>query len=323
MTLDYRNAGVDLRVAEEVAARISNRLGARLFGGFLPVPALRGYDSPILVSSIDGVGTKVRLAALLDRIEGLGEDIVHHCVNDIAVHGARPLLFLDYLAFHRVDPEFVDRLINSIAGACDTLDILLAGGETAEMPLVYTEGQFDLAGAIVGVVEEREIVDGRTIGAGDVLLGFPSSGLHTNGFSLVQRLFTEADYERFEPALGRTLGEALLEPHRCYLPEIRALIEGAMVHGLAHITGGGIAGNLSRILPAGLDALVELPPAPPLFRFIKERGVDGDEMRAVFNMGIGFIAVCAPAILRDVPAGAIYLGEVRRGPEEKGRVIFA
>ncbi|HLJ67675.1 MAG TPA: phosphoribosylformylglycinamidine cyclo-ligase [Chloroflexota bacterium] len=326
MTLSYREAGVDLAVAERIAGRLAARLGTGLFGGFLPVPELREYDEPVLISSIDGVGTKVRLAALLDRPGGLGEDLVHHCVNDIAVHGARPLLFLDYLAFHRLEAPRVERIVASIADACSVLGIALAGGETAEMPLVYGEGSFDMAGAIVGVAERSAIVDGSAIRAGDVLLGLESSGLHTNGYSLVQRVFSEADYRRYEPALGRTLGEALLEPHRCYLQDIGTLLATDAVHGLAHITGGGIDGNLERIVPTGLQATVSLPPPPPLFALLESAGIDSGEMRRVFNMGIGLVAVCDRSIqslaTERLPGGCHVLGEITQNDESARRVMI-
>jgi phosphoribosylformylglycinamidine cyclo-ligase len=321
MSVTYRDAGVDLTVADEVAATLRARLQTGLFGGFLPVPQLKEYDLPVLVSSIDGVGTKVHLAAQLDRVEGLGQDLVHHCVNDIAVHGAEPLLFLDYLAFHRVDPALVDRIVTSIAGACSALGITLAGGETAEMPLVYPEGRFDLAGAIVGAVDQARIIDGSAIRPGDVLLGLPSSGLHTNGYSLVQHLFYEDEYNRYERALGTTLGEALLTPHRCYLREIRCLSATGAVHGLAHITGGGIEGNLNRIIPDDLTARITPSEPPPLFRYLAATGIDTAEMRSVFNMGIGLIAVCDPSILRQISCYPV-IGRVDASEIGDRRVIW-
>lgn len=387
MTISYRDAGVDLAAAGEVTAGIKRHLQGALFGSFLPVPQLTTYDLPVLVSSIDGIGTKVRLAGLLDRVETLGQDIVHHCVNDIAVHGAVPLQFLDYLAMHRLDPPLVERIVAGIADACAALGLQLAGGETAEMPLVYPPGQFDVAGAVIGVVEQAAIVDGSNIRSGDVLIGLPSSGLHTNGYSLVQRVFGDDEYGRYEPDLGTTLGEALLAPHRCYVGEIQGLLgrprrpSGAppaqatasgvagsgssnrsprchtrasgvpwdaagldtpgggrrarprmaaratredggtgLVHGMAHITGGGIEGNLSRILPDGLRAFVDLPEPPPLFDLIERRGVSSVEMRRVFNMGIGLIAVCDGDILTRLPDGFRAIGEIESG--ERG-VFFS
>lgn len=321
MSVRYRDAGVNLEAADEVSARLKDRLGTGLFGGFLPVSALKTLEDPVLVSSMDGIGTKVRLAARLDRVDGLGWDIVNHCVNDIAVHGATPLLFLDYLAFHHLDPGLVERIVASIAAACESLGIAFAGGETAEMPLVYPPGQFDIAGAIVGVVERSEIVDGSAIRSGDVLLGLPSSGLHTNGYSLVQRLYDDRDYGRYEPALGSTLGDALLAPHRCYLSDISCLLAAGAVHGLAHITGGGIPGNLSRILPPDLQAIVELPEPPPLFHFLLTSGVPAEEMRSVFNLGIGLIAVCDSSVLALAPHHHL-IGTVEMCDDPQRRVIF-
>jgi phosphoribosylformylglycinamidine cyclo-ligase len=321
MSVRYRDAGVDLEAAESITARITDRLGSSLFGGFLPVSQLKSYREPVLVTSIDGIGTKVRLAARRGSIEGLGHDIVHHCVNDIAVHGATPLCFLDYLAFHHLDPVTVERIVGSIGDACRALGIALAGGETAEMPLVYSPGHFDIAGTVVGAVEAGEIIDGSAIREGDLLLGLPSSGLHTNGYSLVQHLFSEEDYSRYHPDLGMTMGEALLIPHRCYLDDIRSLRAAGAVHGLAHITGGGIPGNLSRIVPDGLTAVVDLPTPPPLFRYLEEAGVPVEEMRRVFNLGIGLIAVCDPSIGSPSVQHQI-IGAIERGAGQKGRVHF-
>ncbi len=323
MSVRYQDAGVHLAAADEVTSRITERLKNGLFGGFFPASVLKEYDAPVLVSSIDGIGTKVRLASRLGKVAELGLDIVHHCVNDIAVHGATPLFFLDYLAFHTLDPALVHSLVDSMASACASLDIQLAGGETAEMPLVYPPGHFDVAGAIVGVVEQQAIVDGSAIEAGDVLIGLPSSGVHTNGFSLLQQLFDDDDYGRHQAGLDSTLGEALLQPHHCYLQEIRALLASGAVHGLAHITGGGIAGNLSRIIPAGLQAVVSLPPrTPPLFALIQARGVPHDEMRRVFNMGFGMVAVCHRSLLSEQHASYPIIGTIQPTTDINRRVTF-
>jgi phosphoribosylformylglycinamidine cyclo-ligase len=321
MSVRYGDAGVHLDVAEVVTERITSRLGSKLFGGFMPVPELKTYRDPVLVSSIDGIGSKVRLAAHLGRVDDLGRDIVHHCVNDIAVHGARPLFFLDYLAFHRLVPGIVDRIVASVAEACEDLDVRLAGGETAEMPSVYPPGRFDIAGAIVGAIERDEIVDGSTIRQGDVLLGLPANGLHTNGYSLVQAVFSDEEYETYDLFLGRSLGEALLEPHRCYLDPIHDLLATGAVHGLAHITGGGIEGNLSRIVPDGLVAEVQLPgELPPIYTLLHGRGVPRDEMHAVFNMGIGLIAVCDPTL--SAPSEWTVIGTVQHSSSTNRRVML-
>ncbi len=323
MSVRYEDAGVHLATSDIVTSRITDRLKNGLFGGFFPVTALKAYDAPVLVSSIDGIGTKVRLASRLGKIDELGLDLVHHCVNDIAVHGATPLFFLDYLAFHTLEPALVESLVDSLAAACAALDIQLAGGETAEMPLVYPPGHFDVAGAIVGVVEQHAIVDGSAIQAGDVLIGLPSSGVHTNGFSLVQKLFGDDDYWRHVPELNSTLGEALLQPHRCYLHQIRTLLASGGVHGLAHITGGGIDGNLSRIIPTGLHAVVSLPlRPPPLFALIEARGVPHDEMRRVFNMGIGMVAVCDRSLLSQRQSDYPIIGTIQPTTDIKRRVTY-
>ncbi|MDQ2741002.1 MAG: phosphoribosylformylglycinamidine cyclo-ligase [Chloroflexota bacterium] len=323
MSVRYEDAGVHLATSDVVTSRITDRLKNGLFGGFFPASALKAYDAPVLVSSIDGIGTKVRLASRLGKVGGLGLDLVHHCVNDIAVHGATPLFFLDYLAFHTLDPALVHSLVESIASACSALDVQLAGGETAEMPLVYPPGQFDVAGAIVGVVEQEAIVDGSAIEAGDVLIGLPSSGVHTNGFSLIQEVFDDDDYGRHEPGLDGTLGEALLQPHRCYLHQIRTLLAWGGVHGLAHITGGGIDGNLARIIPTGLQAVVSLPlRPPPLFALIEARGVPHDEMRRVFNMGIGMVAVCDRSLLSQCQSDYPIIGTIQPTTDIKRRVTY-
>jgi phosphoribosylformylglycinamidine cyclo-ligase len=313
VSVRYRDSGVDLERAHQVRAEIAGHLRTALFGGLVPVSQLKEYTAPVLVSSIDGVGTKVRLARLLGRLDGLGEDIVHHCVNDIAAHGASPLFFLDYLAFHRLDPATVAPIVDGIARACAGTGMVLAGGETAEMPSVYPPGHFDIAGAIVGAAEQSKIVDGSHIRPGDVLIGFASSGLHTNGYSLAQAVFSPSDYDRYDAELQTTLGEALLSPHRSYLDGISRLMRTGTVHGMAHITGGGIAGNLSRIIPGGMTAVVALPPAPPLFARIEERGVPRDEMLRVFNMGIGLIAVCGAEIRDQVPEDLRLIGHIEPG----------
>jgi phosphoribosylformylglycinamidine cyclo-ligase len=322
MSVRYQDAGVHLDTARDVTERITQRLGSGLFGGFMPVSELKTYREPVLVSSIDGIGSKVRLAAQLGCVDGLGGDIVHHCVNDIAVHGARPLFFLDYLAFHRLVPEIVERIVASIARACEALHIRLAGGETAEMPNVYPPGHFDIAGAVVGAVERDDIVDGGAIRAGDTILGLPASGLHTNGFSLIQEVFADEEYGTYDLVLGQSLGEALLEPHRCYLEPIRGLLATGVVHGLAHITGGGIEGNLSRIVPGGLLAEVSLPRNhPPIYTLLHGRGVPWDEMRAVFNMGIGLIAICDASF--PTPPEWMVIGTVHHTSNSERRVYLS
>jgi phosphoribosylformylglycinamidine cyclo-ligase len=306
----YADAGVDIAVSNALSGWLKSRVGG-LFAGMVPIGQVKSYDDPVLLSSIDGVGTKVKLAVELGQLDGLGQDIVHHCVNDIAVHGAVPLFFLDYLAFHHVEERIARTVVDSIAGACDALSITLAGGETAEMPLTYVSGEFDIAGAIVGVAERSKIVDGSSAQIGDVVLGLRSSGPHTNGFSLIQSVFTRSDYGHPLTSTGSTLGEALLTPHRCYLSDIQALLGLGPVRGFAHITGGGIAGNLDRIIPDGLRAEVDLPAWPDVFEAIHAQGVTREEMARVFNLGIGLIAVCDPEVAGRADSEWVALGSIR------------
>ena len=278
--------------------------------GLLAGPMAGGIREPVLVASMDGIGTKALIAAEVGRVGWLGHDIVHHCANDVAVHGAIPVLFMDYLAFHHVNAVLAATLVKSMTEACGPLGIALVGGETAEMPAVYQEGRFDVAGAMIGVCERSSIVDGSAMAPGDIVLGFASHGLHTNGFTLVRHLFASEEYDEHAGFLGQTLSDALLAPHRCYLPEIRSLLDAGQVRGLAHVTGGGIAGNLSRVVPPGLCAEVVVPPPPPLYELIHSRGVPIEEMHRVFNMGIGLIAVCDRSLESGLPAGALRLGHI-------------
>ncbi|PYR36555.1 MAG: phosphoribosylformylglycinamidine cyclo-ligase [Acidobacteria bacterium] len=262
------------------------------------------YDEPVLVSSADGVGTKLKVAFMTGRHDTVGADLVNHCVNDILVQGAEPLFFLDYLATGRLAPEVAEQVIAGVARGCRENGCALVGGETAEMPGFYADGEYDIAGFIVGVVERANVIDGRPIVPGDVMLALPSAGLHTNGYSLARRVFFEAagwKADTFVPELGTTVGEALLAPHRSYLHVVRPLIERRVVKGLAHITGGGITENLPRILPEGCAADVDLQSwsVPPIFRLLQARGsIARDEMFRAFNMGVGLVIVCAP---RDAP----------------------
>jgi len=323
----YGAAGVDLeaksRVIQLMRDAVRSTYGPEVlwcigaFGGLYDASRLREMRSAVLVGSVDGVGTKTMVAAAVGSYETLGQDIVNHCVNYILVQGAEPLFFLDYVAMAVLKPELVARLVSGIAAACREAGCAILGGETAEMPDVYAPGELDLAGTIIGVVEREGVIDGSTISAGDVLIGLPSSGLHTNGFSLVRRLFAGEEYARHQPELGCTLGEALVEPHRSYLPHVRAMRAAGFVKGLAHITGGGFVDNIPRILPEGLGAVIDRSawPVPPLFALIARRGAVGrDEMYRVFNMGIGMVAVVSPRevqqVLAAVPDGAWVIGEV-------------
>ncbi|MBE9505637.1 MAG: phosphoribosylformylglycinamidine cyclo-ligase, partial [Chloroflexi bacterium] len=258
----YATAGVNIENADSVKARIQQSLGTTLDGRTLGVGSfgslfhLKGYEDPVLVSSCDGVGTKLKIAAWLGRNHSVGYDIVNHCINDILCSGAMPLFFLDYVAMDRLDSAQVADIVSGLAGACRENGVALIGGETAEMPGFYTKGLYDLVGFIVGVVERRNMIDGRSIEVGDVLLGLPSSGLHTNGYSLARSVFDidrdPRQLDRYFTELGRTLGEELLEPHRPYHRLLGPSLGN--IKGLAHITGGGFVGNVPRILPAGLAA---------------------------------------------------------------------
>lgn len=314
----YQEAGVDIlagtRAVDLMRAAVTATHGPEVlagvgaFGGLYDAGALRGMRHPVLVGSTDGVGTKVRLAAALGRYGTIGHDLVNHCVGDILVQGARPLFFLDYVAAARLDPEQVATVVRGVAEACGAVGAALLGGETAEMPGVYAEGELDLAGTIVGVVERDEVVDGRRIAVGDAVMGIASSGLHTNGYSLARRVFAGWDLRATPPGLDRQLGDALLEPHRCYLPAWdRLRAAGVDVRGLAHITGGGLIDNPPRILPPEVAIAFDRGawPVPPLFRLIAEAGaVDDAEMAHVFNMGIGLVAV-VPASEAGVALGAL------------------
>lgn len=307
----YARSGVSLEagertlelVSEAVRATYDERVLAGLgaFGGVYDLSFLTGYTSPVLVASTDGVGTKTLLAAALGRYHTLGYDLVHHGVNDILAQGATPLFFMDYLAAARLEPEVMAAVIDSVAAACREAGIVLLGGETAEMPGVYREGALDLAGTIVGVCERSELVTGSSIVPGDTVFALASGGLQTNGYSLA-RSALEGHYH--EPLAGGTVGEALLAPHRHYLEPVRTLRQGVAVKGMAHVTGGGIPGNLPRILPAGLGAEIDLGswPRPEIFDLIRQRaGVEEAEMYRVFNMGAGFLLVVDGAKAEAVP----------------------
>ncbi|MEP6752060.1 MAG: phosphoribosylformylglycinamidine cyclo-ligase, partial [Candidatus Dormiibacterota bacterium] len=261
-----------------------------------------------LAASADGVGTKIKVAIAAGVHRGIGTDIVNHCVNDIATSGARPLFFLDYFATGRLDPEVFTQLIEGMTAACRDAGCALLGGETAEMPGVYALGDYDLAGFVVGMVESGRRPDPNTIRAGDVIVGLPSNGLHTNGFSLVRKVFEDVPLSKVYPELGRPLGDELLEPHRSYLKPLGTM----RWKGAAHITGGGILGNLPRCLPEGLGAHLDRKSwtEPPIFGLLRKRGkVSNDEMLGTFNMGLGMILVMDGS---DVPPGAQVVGEVVR-----------
>jgi phosphoribosylformylglycinamidine cyclo-ligase len=340
--MDYRQAGVDIEAGNQVVRRIRSlakgthtpgvlsEIGS--FGGLFHLGAA-GIDDPVLVASADGVGTKLRVAFMAGVHDSIGRDLVNHCVNDILVQGAQPLFFLDYLATGRLDPDVAVPIVEGLAAACRENGCALLGGETAEMPGFYADGEYDVAGFIVGAVPRGQIIDGRRIAEGDVLIGLPSSGLHTNGYSLARRIVFDGAGLRVDshvPQLGTTVGEALLVPHRSYLPLIRPLLGQGLISGMAHITGGGITDNLPRILPPGTGAVIRraLWEVPPIFRWLADTGrVADDEMLRVFNMGIGLVIACAASdadvVLDRIRAGgemgAVAIGAIRPGD---GAVVY-
>jgi phosphoribosylformylglycinamidine cyclo-ligase len=308
--MDYRQSGVDIDAGNETVRRIKQLARATFtpgvlseigsFGGLFKLDRAAARE-PVLVASADGVGTKLKVAFMSGRHDTIGADLVNHCVNDILVQGARPLFFLDYLATGRLSPDVAEQVIAGVARGCRENGCALIGGETAEMPGFYADGEYDIAGFIVGLVDREAVIDGATIAPGDVLIGLASTGLHTNGYSLARRvLFDACGYtvDSDVPQLGGTVGDALLAPHRSYLRLVLPLVDEQLVKGMAHITGGGITENLPRVLPEGCAAMVDrrVWTPPPIFRLVQERGaIAADEMFRAFNMGIGLILVCGPA----------------------------
>jgi len=298
--------------------------GIGFFGGLFE---FKGYHQPVLVSSTDSVGTKLKIACALARHDTIGIDIVNHCVNDILTCGAEPLFFLDYIGIGKLMPEKVGAIAQGLAQACREVGCALIGGETAEMPDIYTGKDYDLVGFIIGVVEKKKIIMGKTIVVGDTIIGLPSSGLHTNGYSLVRKIFgeTPSALNTHYPELGRTLGKELLEPHRCYYQQLKPLLP--IIKGIAHITGGGLIGNVPRILPQGVAAQFRSRAwaIPPIFQLIQQRGnVDRDEMYRVFNMGIGMVLICPPQDINRVTKAlpeAKVIGEVVKQVGEARVVI--
>jgi len=331
----YALAGVDIYLADKVKGKVAQQvratfrpevIGSGFFGSMFQ---LKGYNEPVLVSSTDGVGTKLIIASLSGKNNTVGMDIVNHCVNDILCCGAEPLFFLDYIAMGKLRPEQIEVIISGIAQACQEVGCSLIGGETAEMPGIYSHESYDLVGFIVGVVEKKNIIDGSSIVADDVILGLPSSGLHTNGYSLVRRVFgidaNPSCLNKFYPELGKSLGEELLQVHRCYYPQLKPALP--FIKGIAHITGGGFIGNIPRILPQGVAAQIHKGSWDILtiFKLIQEKGdIEEAEMYKVFNMGIGMVIVCSPQqvdkIVSILPQAKI-IGEIIKKEDEE-RVII-
>jgi len=331
----YALSGVDISLADKVQKIIAQQarttfrsevIGSGFFGSMFQ---LKGYDEPILVSSTDGVGTKLKIASLSGKNDTVGIDIVNHCVNDILCCGAEPLFFLDYIAMGKLKPEQIEAIISGIVQACREAGCSLIGGETAEMPGIYSQRSYDLVGFIVGVVEKKHILDGSSIVPDDVILGLPSSGLHTNGYSLARRVFgidaNPSCLNKFYPELGKSLGEELLQVHHCYYPQLKPALP--LIKGLAHITGGGFIGNIPRILPQGLAAHLKKHSWDilPIFKLIQNEGnIEELEMYQVFNMGIGMTLVCSPqqvAKIASILPQAKVIGKIIKREDEE-RVII-
>ena len=311
--VDYRQSGVDIDAGNETVRRIKALArgtytdgvlsGVGSFGGLFALG--QTVSDPVLVASADGVGTKLKVAFMTGVHNTIGADLVNHCVNDILVQGARPLFFLDYLATGRLAPDVAEQIVEGVARACVENKCALLGGETAEMPGFYAEGEYDVAGFIVGLVSRAKVIDGRPIAKGDVLIAMPSTGLHTNGYSLARRIafdLLKLDVGSIVPELGETVGEALMRTHRSYLPEIGPLLDRGWIKGMAHITGGGLTENTPRMLPEGRSFSLDRQSwtVPPLFQWLQRAGqLDDAEMFRAFNMGVGLVLAASPA---DAPS---------------------
>ncbi len=328
MAITYRQAGVDIDAGDELVERIkpfakATRIAEVLadvggFAGLCKVPD--GIDEPVLVSGTDGVGTKLKLAFATNVHDTIGVDLVGMCVNDVITTGARPLFFLDYFATGKLDVGVAEKVIRGIAGGCKESGCALLGGETAELPGMYADGEYDLAGFAVGVVARSRIVDGTKVAAGDVVLGLRSSGLHSNGYSLARKVLDRSLDERPAELGGKSIAEALLAPTRLYSRHVQAVLgAGVPVHAMCHVTGGGLPGNLPRVLPDGLGVDVAPFPRPPIFDLVATRGpVEEAEMRRAFNLGVGFVFVVAPG---DAERARAALKSVDEEPFDLGRVV--
>jgi phosphoribosylformylglycinamidine cyclo-ligase len=337
-TATYKAAGVDIEAGEEAVSRLKDYVKSTYtsnvltdvgtFGGMFSFNGC-GMKEPVLVSSIDGVGTKVKIAAMMEKYDTVGMDMVNHCIDDILVQGARPLFFLDYFATSKLQPAMAADIVKGMSQACREAGCVLIGGEIAEMPGVYVEGEFDIAGCIVGVVDREKIIDGSKVQPGDVVIGLASSGPHTNGYSLIRKiLFEDCGYkaDQYVPEIGAVLGEVLLAPHRSYLHPVYAVMEKYDIHALAHLTGGGFYNNIPRVLPADCQLTVERRnwAIPPVFTFIQEKGgIEAREMFRTFNMGIGMVMMVAKEnakeivdLLIETGENAWIIGEVHKGPKE-------
>jgi phosphoribosylformylglycinamidine cyclo-ligase len=330
----YAAAGVDIDLKSKVISRISRYAkathrpevlsGVGFFGGLYE---MKGYKNPVIISSVDGVGTKLKIASALGKFDTVGADIVSHCVNDIFTCGAAPVFFLDYIAVGKIVPDHLEAVGKGLATACKEVGCVLIGGETAEMPGIYQGDDFDLVGFVVGLIEKGKIMMGADITPGDAVIGMPSNGLHTNGYSLARKIFgeTRATLNKRYAALGETVGAALMKTHICYYNQLKPLLKN--IKGMAHITGGGIVGNIPRSLPEGTAARLDSKKweVPPIFSLLQKKGgVEAAEMYRVFNMGIGMAVICAPEnvkkITRALPEARV-IGEVVK-QKGKARVII-
>ena len=336
--LDYAAAGVDISAADRAKEKIKtlargtfndsvlSEIGS--FGGFFR-PDLRGLKNPVLISSADGVGTKLKVAVMTGRHNTVGEDLVNHCVNDILVHGAKPLFFLDYIGTGKLKPEIIAEIIKGLSVGCKNAGMALIGGETAELPDMYAPEEYDLAGFIVGIVDQSRIINGAKISEGDIIIGLGSDGLHTNGYSLARKAIFEVGglkHDSYIETLNAKIADALLAVHRSYVRPIMMVLEKFEIKGMAHITGGGIAGNLIRILPDSIKAVIQKGkwPVPPIFGFIQQTGhIADDDMYPAFNMGIGYMVVVSKDIvsgtmrtLEGMGERAYIIGKMARGKKE-------
>lgn len=321
MGYSYRQAGVDIDAGNQAVELIKPAVkrtirpevmgGLGGFGGLFALD-LKKYPEPVLVSGTDGVGTKLKLAFQMNRHDTIGQDAVAMCVNDILVQGAEPLFFLDYLAVGKLVPERVAEVVGGIAKGCELAGCALVGGETAEMPGFYAEGEYDIAGFSVGAVNRPDLIDGSQIQDGDILIGLPSSGFHSNGYSLVRKIFTPELWDKVYPELGETLGDALIRPTRIYVKSVLPLLGSGKILGMAHITGGGLTENIPRILPEGLGVKIDRSAwmVPALFNLLQKMGeVEEAEMLRTFNMGIGFVLIVHPHDVEEIQTQLQATGE--------------
>jgi len=343
--MKYADAGVNIAVADDAKQRIRHH-ASRTFnhavlggiGGFGALYALdlKKYKEPVLVSSADGVGTKLKIAMAMGVHSTVGGDLVNHCINDILVQGAEPLFFLDYVAMGKLEPNVIEQLVEGMSRSCKKAGCALIGGETAEMPGFYPPGEYDLAGFIVGIVERKKVLTGKNVKPGDALIALPSAGLHTNGYSLARKLIFEVAKlkpETYVAEVNNKIGAELLKPHLCYAPALKDILARGLVSALAHVTGGGIPGNLPRVLPNGVRAQIDLEswPVPAIFKYLAQLGeIDTDELLQSFNMGVGMILVVPPANVKSVEADLkkrrekfFLIGRIERSDSGKPRVAYS